>query len=122
MLRPPPISTLSDTLFPDTRLIRSETRIVMTQLRQARGHSRHHLRISDLPPIAVSVRKSWVVCEFASEKRTDECAHGTKVTFIACLDRFACLRREGIRYGHRGSFHKARRSEEHTSELQSLMR
>src|SRR3546814_8186027 len=113
----------------------------MTQLRQARGHSRHHLRISDLPPIAVSVRKSWVVCEFASEKRTDECAHGTKVTFIACLDRFACLRREGIRYGHRGPFHKARftqattrdggharaattrpRSEEHTSELQSIMR
>src|SRR3546814_862752 len=61
----------------------------MTQLRQARGHSRHHLRVSDLPPIAVSVRKSWVVCEFASEERTDECAHGTKVTFIACLDRFA---------------------------------
>src|SRR3546814_4717874 len=64
--------------------------------------------VTGVQTCALPIWKSWVVCEFASEKRTDECAHGTKVTFIACLDRFACLRREGIRYGHRGPFHKAR--------------
>src|SRR3546814_10125374 len=93
MLRRPPISTRTDTLFPYTTLFRSRATavhpwidLVLDAVKSRRAHQ--HLHMNILP----SYRSE------ENEKRPP-CS--------------------GI---HQGPVHVDRRSEEHTSELQSLMR
>src|SRR3546814_1002359 len=78
MIRRPPRSTLTDTLFPDTTLFRSRRKI-------------------EIDLVFRAFRKGVSACQ-------------QKI-----LDRFDLL-------GSRGGGHAVPRSEEHTSELQSLMR
>src|SRR3546814_2014571 len=89
MIRRPPRSTRTDTLFPYTTLFRS---------RRRRAHS---APISGWPvPTASSpCRARWIGASY--EKRKEE---------------------DGYALGHKDLPGEARRSEEHTSELQSLMR
>src|SRR3546814_10427117 len=82
MLRRPPRSTRTDTLFPDTTLFRS-----VTDAGQFCGHGYS-------PALRARLRRRAIVSESAD-------SHG----LILCRNRTA-----------------PRRSEEHTSELQSLMR
>src|SRR3546814_10181029 len=96
MIRRPPRSTRTDTLFPYTTLFRSSVRAFLSSaIRLRRGSGTHHgssLQGSSAPPYRGGAGPSGRVCR-----------------------RAAAGRRRG-RYGQPG------RSEEHTSELQSLMR
>src|SRR3546814_8655625 len=115
MIRRPPISTRTDTLFPYTTLFRSiEHRIVLDHAGEdAFGH---HLDAG---------RGTHLVFE------ADAVAHRVADSFAACAGhearRGAC--RHPPRFEHDDAavaaprrMQQCRRSEEHTSELQSLMR
>src|SRR3546814_3169884 len=92
MIRRPPRSTRTDTLFPYTTLFRSAQQAVVSDARAARGdRRRHRCRLRARPG-------ADQLCD-RGEARTRE-------------------RTTGDRLDHRGGD----RSEEHTSELQSLMR
>src|SRR3546814_3731345 len=100
MMRRPPRSTRTDTLFPYTTLFRS-----VREGRGARGR-----RLSDQPvEIAVGLRAADV--RGHTDRRGADAGHPQQRLFRAQFSR----RPDGRRTG-RG------RSEEHTSELQSLMR
>src|SRR3546814_7513965 len=84
MIRRPPRSTLTDTLFPYTTLFRSER------------------------------RKSASMSRHAGSRNCPSC---TRSPYVAATRSFTrCWRAVSV------SFSSSRRSEEHTSELQSLMR
>src|SRR3546814_6722839 len=97
MVRRPPRSTRTDTLFPCTTLFRYAAEI------GERGCWRHAHGKDDARLVAVR----------ADEERN--------------VDRLATRKDAPRRFAHQvavedGAGHRARRSEEHTSELQSLMR
>src|SRR3546814_2332396 len=96
-MRRPPRSTLTDPLFPDTTLFRSQL-----------GH-----RLEQLVGIAGEV----VAAVDLADQRI---AHRRQLGVFALQLRDARLERAGLVGGARGGGHG--RSEEHTSELQSLMR
>src|SRR3546814_1003404 len=91
MIRRPPRSTRTDTLFPDTTLFRS---------RPARQATRE--------------RKVDLTVRIAEEQ------HGAKQAERINLDRIGSVDTDARRA--RPEVDRSRRSEEHTSELQSLMR
>src|SRR3546814_1927961 len=101
-MRLPPGSTLTDTLFPDTTRFRSPVssgpplRADAAALQHRRGFSRDAARDRRLRALAASVRA--------------DAAHGLGPGEARA------------RVAHRALGRDARRSEEHTSELQSLMR
>src|SRR3546814_2031247 len=98
MIRRPPRSTRTDTLFPYTTLFRSKT---MGKMGRAWRH-RHFA--ADPDPAADPMSYRW-------ERRSIRNAGGGARGF------------DGDRAGHRQSeAYQSGRSEEHTSELQSLMR
>src|SRR3546814_2816136 len=97
MIRPPPRSTRTDTLFPYTTLFRS---------------------VRSSPPSAPSafaiLRTGALQCRSTTARRATTSSSARRTT---------PARVELARAGHRRSaLHPAARSEEHTSELQSLMR
>src|SRR3546814_7397516 len=96
MIRRPPRSTRTDTLFPYTTLFRS-----------CRGGQPHHTRGPDAVGKALSVGRS----EYVAQHRQPR-APSFQIWPVPAPRRRACpfLR------------HRDPRSEEHTSELQSLMR
>src|SRR3546814_6873004 len=99
MIRRPPRSTRTDTLFPYTTLFRSPLSIPIILLQLAKGFS-----FTDLRPIVQEARRCG--CNF---KPAGQCL--AKCCRFA-LDLKGCFGRQLQRL----------RSEEHTSELQSLMR
>src|SRR3546814_9734360 len=100
MVRPPPISTRTDTLFPYTTLVRS------------REHtSRRGSRRLTLPNRAKSF-----LCSCANSKKIRQTGCG-RLTLRAVFGRPARVSRMRL-----GWISSRSRSEEHTSELQSLMR
>src|SRR3546814_10588450 len=99
MIRRPPRSKRTDTLFPDTTLFRSRQKDFQ--------HGRHHLRPCDGP--GGNGIDSLFQRELLEQKK---CA----LTKERWQDKQAGL------VGQRTKNHGRRRSEEHTSELQSLMR
>src|SRR3546814_2668263 len=101
MLRRPPRSTRTDTLFPDTTLFRS------------RGEGRRDPRPGDAPGRPGSVRLVLRLCRRPCRD------HGPDLAGAAFEPRVADPRRGG---GAAAGDVAGRRSEEHTSELQSLMR
>src|SRR3546814_1573958 len=87
MIRRPPISTLTDTLFPYTTLFRSPERVIVLARRLAFQYERHHARRRvERPP--------------RDDRR------------LARKAKLGDVERKAV----------TGRSEEHTSELQSLMR
>src|SRR3546814_6030971 len=90
MIRRPPRSTRTDTLFPYTTLFRSNPRAVAARLWDGAARSRGQKRFQRRAGVAVARRRSGVHVH-----------HRAKTA-----------RRDPV----------VRRSEEHTSELQSLMR
>src|SRR3546814_10876958 len=109
MIRRPPRSTRTDTLFPYTTLFRSRRRDEQRQRR---------CRQVELALLAVTAR----CCAHVGRHAPDRHGHGARP--VIALVRFrtsaggGCDRRKGV-----GGQHCRRlRSEEHTSELQSLMR
>src|SRR3546814_8107372 len=112
MIRRPPRSTRTDTLFPYTTLFRS---CAHDTTRQHRLQRRHFQLVADIavvrPQEMIGVnglRCAVVAIDLAVELRDAE------------IDRMnaAALADTSVRVGHL----RAQRSEEHTSELQSLMR
>src|SRR3546814_8332946 len=102
MIRRPPISTRTDTLFPDTTLIRS--------------HS----------PIASSERMLTWRCQPCEEKSVAAVVARSQQIAVPCgasqiFGKIAAIRRPA-RIPVQKIIHLCPRSEEHTSELQSLMR
>src|SRR3546814_4290736 len=93
MIRRPPRSTRTDTLFPYTTLVRSESRFALPRARPPRGHI-----ALDLAGVLLDVLR------VDAEPVFGRVAAGLRVL----------ARRRPGRLGQR--------SEEHTSELQSLMR
>src|SRR3546814_7046626 len=104
MLRPPPRSTRTDTLFPYTTLFRS------------------HLGPAGIPALA-SVQPGGAERMRASAESPQSQRHSAGVQLILrFLQQFPPYRwtqSRLVRWGVRG---RTARSEEHTSELQSLMR
>src|SRR3546814_8969197 len=105
MIRRPPRSTRTDTLFPYTTLFRSAAKAAPTSA-MARARAR-----------AVTVRKLLILeCRTATRSRAARCAR----TLIRPPGTFSRKREKGCRDYRRPGGQP--RSEEHTSELQSLMR
>src|SRR3546814_18507453 len=114
MLRPPPRSTRTDTLFPYTTLFRSSPRVpkaprVTTQTRANVG-SRTRRRTIEM----VGHSMLGCVIDRCVDSRTNyECDARTKdrLPVGLTLEKDECV-----------EYSRTSRSEEHTSELQSLMR
>src|SRR3546814_8885900 len=100
MIRPPPSSTLTATLFPYTTLFRSSRRPAVDRRRHLQAERRHHRRLDRRQP-ASEARQSDAVVQ-ADRRRGSACAGGIS--------------------GEPRMRLPNPRSEEHTSELQSLMR
>src|SRR3546814_5711572 len=98
MIRRPPRSTRTDTLFPDTTLFRSQHWPALHLRLEARARS-----------LQVSALYQAVPAHDHGDRR--ECRAAARLA-----------RRGRHRGGHDGHLHLGPRSEEHTSELQSLMR
>src|SRR3546814_1570198 len=111
MIRLPPRSTRTDTLFPYTTLFRSD----ITSKGEAEDHDHHHPDLAGVPGIIgteISVR------EQRQDHKRHQCKARDRIDFL-CRHAFE----DGV--GLRSQREKQRRhgrSEEHTSELQSLMR
>src|SRR3546814_5471221 len=113
MVRRPPRSTRTDTLFPYTTLFRSAVHPVGQGRKPADfdprgdrcGHARGRGDEPRAQPVAQSLRGDGDYDLAARQPREQ--------VVRSCVDRAAV---------HRGRGHDAARSEEHTSELQSLMR
>src|SRR3546814_6752477 len=99
MIRRPPRSNRTDTLFPYTTLFRSDVHAA------ARIPRTVHARWSIAAARAVD-------CHFSFDPGTQRIGH--------CVERGVLIREVGIAADRRNG--EAERSEEHTSELQSLMR
>src|SRR3546814_2808300 len=107
MIRRPPRSTRTDTLFPYTTLVRSQQAVAELRLEAAAQRGEvdlfgHRLRIPRLRGIADRV-DGPVGAGRSPGEQGDQHGHGKPEPFL-----------------HRR--YSRRRSEEHTSELQSLMR
>src|SRR3546814_10426543 len=117
MLRRPPRSTRTDTLFPYTTLFRSQhaadpaARLCADRERRADDADRTRSGASDLRPAQVRARRR----EDARRRECDPRQHGTLALDAARPGRGLC-RQQCSRISD------PCRSEEHTSELQSLMR
>src|SRR3546814_4941495 len=98
MRRRPPRSTRTDTLFPSTTLVRSRAEIAEEIVRAGSF---------------VRTRQVWIFCFAQSHKATKKLARGRKAAFPSIV---------AIWRSVKGKSRFAARSEEHTSELQSLMR
>src|SRR3546814_4101039 len=101
MIRRPPISTRTDTLLPYTTLFRSRAGI---RDGAAAARARRGTAGADLPVPPARTAFRW---------RADPAGAGRGVDLS---------RRPGVRRAHPRVAQDAARSEEHTSELQSLMR
>src|SRR3546814_4360276 len=100
MIRRPPRSTRTDTLFPYTTLFRSTLEVGAADSRLAEAH----------------MQRDCVTSFQAGHGRRWE-MHLQSHTFGRHIDHTGlCIRRR------HGRWHRVHRSEEHTSELQSLMR
>src|SRR3546814_8689918 len=106
MIRRPPISTRTDTLFPYTTLFRSRVARLAPLLRPDRTHQS--------PSCAQGDRASAYRCVGNGLRQ-----HRRQATATPCLQ--PSLRLRPVAH-HRVGRARAIRSEEHTSELQSLMR
>src|SRR3546814_2328951 len=108
MIRRPPRSTLTDTLFPYTTLFRSLDPC-------APGMELEHVHLHQVEHALDAVDVHVVVAAaalFADRHRAHVAAQGRGVVFLE-----EALAVNAVRAAHHGQ-----RSEEHTSELQSLMR
>src|SRR3546814_10803019 len=112
MIRRPPRSTRTDTLFPYTTLFRSPHGLHIQFLSLPR-----HLRARRTEPCRRRSRAD-------RETRADPVDARTSLGREECLRAARPARRRPFRPGDdaRPRFHRRGRSEEHTSELQSLMR
>src|SRR3546814_9816850 len=111
MIRPPPRSTRTDTLFPYTTLFRSLWRLAAMKLKLG--------PIVDDKPVKVTLelpaslhRDLTAYAEALGREESHALVDPVKL-IVPMLERFISSDR---------AFAKSRRSEEHTSELQSLMR
>src|SRR3546814_8875856 len=102
MIRRPPRSTRTDTLFPYTTLFRSHGRDGLARLRH-RAHGALLRILEGFPACVGRVEFGLRLCDDR----------------VVCVDRCAVALVEGRVVHRRGQLG---RSEEHTSELQSLMR
>src|SRR3546814_5962241 len=118
MIRRPPISTRTDTLFPYTTLFRSRrlVRVGIEPQSQSRQLSAHFARrwLGRTPEVDTIVRVPWH--KFLDPRPVLVVAAGRFVPFGIAMHRRQFLEHRG---GRRPAGH---RSEEHTSELQLLMR
>src|SRR3546814_9430742 len=106
MIRRPPRSTRTDTLFPYTTLFRSP------------------LRVDECIILALQGSTGAAAFERAHHQHRLQVAHARRFDFIAVPAGWLSLCFQcGCKHKHTGSGAcRPRRSEEHTSELQSLMR
>src|SRR3546814_7034437 len=129
MIRLPPRSTRTDTLFPYTTLFRSR----LAPLTVPRARSRYHPRMPEADPLLL--RPMTLAPLAAKARRSDEAALGRLIDALLVraaeiepilrallpeADRRARLQRDIAELVRR--WPEPSRSEEHTSELQSLMR
>src|SRR3546814_5647779 len=113
MIRRPPRSTRTDTLFPYTTLFRSSDEIVVTA--QKREQNLQNV------PVSVSVLSSSLL----SDNRVSSLEQLSQVSPSIGFSNSANTRGQGLSIRGIGTFNFSdgvERSEEHTSELQSLMR
>src|SRR3546814_7160283 len=115
MIRRPPRSTRTDTLFPYTTLFRSAQRRLPHHLGEAAGGGAAHE--IHLPQALLGMDEAERAVEVVLVGRLDP--HHA-VTVAAHGDR--CFQRRDANLARRFRQGTAHRSEEHTSELQSLMR
>src|SRR3546814_10451811 len=111
MIRRPPRSTRTDTLFPYTTLFRSD------EIHQS-DHRRFRCQIAQVLDI-------FLVAGAVIADAFHDGAHRRAAAAIVTLDQIGNLRAQPHLDPYRapgGQRHRLRRSEEHTSELQSLMR
>src|SRR3546814_5585098 len=136
MIRRPPRSTRTDTLFPDTTLFRSRWRRCWRLCRQSRVLCDAPLQLCKLVRAGAWTREDFQCAP--CRHRREESGAGASVRKPGALDlsrprgvRFPDLARcepDGVAHvDHLGAAGAAQiagdpRSEEHTSELQSLMR
>src|SRR3546814_5446992 len=100
MIRRPPRSTRTDTLFPYTTLFRSDRDAARAVDEQVGERRRQHLRLA-LAGVVIGLEIDRILVEIGQQRVRD-----------LGKARFGVAHRQG----------RERRSEEHTSELQSLMR
>src|SRR3546814_7976850 len=116
MIRRPPRSTRTDTLFPDTTLFRSWPRD-NNAVTAKRENRRSRSRPNRMPPI----HRSRERLRRNSPKRIDLLFHGKAVPMQ--LSSILCRAQEAHHHAvaRATTLDNVRRSEEHTSELQTLM-
>src|SRR3546814_2886542 len=130
MIRRPPVSTRTDTLVPDTTLFRSGARAGM---RERRGHRLDRIdRRGDEGPCREAVARIDGIVDDPCEPRREigaDMAAGGKAHHPDAfgIDGIAARAppdhpHRALRIGERDIRPRLPRSEEHTSELQSLMR
>src|SRR3546814_2494516 len=115
MIRRPPRSTRTDTLFPYTTLFRSRARTIGQPLDEALASGK--LRIQQIDPAELSPG------EFAANVRASVEQDGARVVVIDSLNGYlSAMPDERFLILQMHELLSYLRSEEHTSELQSLMR
>src|SRR3546814_4976568 len=107
MIRRPPRTTRTDTLFPDTTLFRSQSRVVRTHMAFHQDEG-----VAERAGIGLPAAQLDAV----AERRLGHQLLEIGDRLDAAVTEHRLLRQIGSLAGHEG------RSEEHTSELQSLMR
>src|SRR3546814_7057534 len=107
MIRRPPRSTRTDTLFPSTTLVRSRTSGWRGGRHQNRGSPRQMMKPG------LSRATAWNLKPHSHPQRTPRAQR---------KQRFTCLRVEANEVTDLEECQTQRRSEENTPELQSLMR
>src|SRR3546814_10822325 len=138
MIRRPPRSTRTDTLFPYTTLFRSclpeiaERRIAGAEIVEAEPDSERDELVEQLCcAAAVAQKNAFGHLDFEPLRRESalrECRDddggeiGVGKLFGRDVDRDLQVRGPAHRFGAGGAQHPFARSDEHTSELQSLMR
>src|SRR3546814_9342468 len=110
MIRRPPRSTRTDTLFPYTTLFRSRRSSRRTSRGQSVKTRRHERGVLGLRYLLRSSLGAGAGVEPDQVRRAVECGADDRVLFVCAAEH------AGVVLG------KIERSEEHTSELQSLMR
>src|SRR3546814_10665788 len=128
MIRRPPRSTRTDTLFPYTTLFRSLDEVFLVQRLVRAGVARFEKQALPLldHAVAVVVEHDDLDRQLVRRRRFQLAeVHADRSVAIDVDDRAVFLRECGIdrcRQAEATRAHRAGRSDEHTSELQSLMR
>src|SRR3546814_10874409 len=124
MIPRPPISTRTATLFPDTTLFRSWYKVLLTNARAAAADGQYALayqiasQVDDAYPDGVDLEAQ----SYAEKDRYTDLVWLAGRTAFDRLRRYTDAQAMFDRYAKPFPTAHTRRSEEHTSELQSLMR